>query len=309
MTNDYMSKYNTYLIELRNKGIDPKIISCAKIIKSASITNNEYDFDTDNIISGPYGELVKINYETNDIEIYDREDNYVSMRMIDLTNGELKEEQIDETNFLQDIDFFGAYLYNRVLDNEEKDYSKVRREVFKDTVKSDIRRLEEKNNSIRENLPELKKDLSRYLSDFYAHDAIRKIIDKIDESYEYKNNYKLFESEELSGDMLWLINNKLRLDFLKRENESFNNITIFPLVDLIEDYSKYNRKEENKVVVRCTKIMNSVYKSLNEFYLNRTSIKNKNYYTESDLIAPKRHMKLFLRRAKEIQKENDDEKY
>ena len=33
------------------------------------------------------------------------------------------------------------------------------------------------------------------------------------------NTYKEFESDDLSNDMVWLINNKLRLDFLKKETE------------------------------------------------------------------------------------------
>ena len=67
----YISKYNEYVRYLINIGIDPSLIEVSKVVDSAIKNNgNKLDFDTKNIIPGPFGELIKINYPDNQIEIY-----------------------------------------------------------------------------------------------------------------------------------------------------------------------------------------------------------------------------------------------
>lgn len=296
----YISKYNTFLDTLRSIGIDPLVLETNEIIDSVTRNNNEYDFNTKNIIPGPFGEIIKINYETNYIEIYSLQDYYYSKKVIDLSDGSLKLEEIGKTNPLKDITYFGYYLYNELLDIEEKDYSAVRRTIFNDKMKYSIKKLDDKNSKIREELPILKESITRYLSDFYAHDGVRRIIDKVDDAYNFRSNYKYFDSDELSGDTLWVINRKLRLDFLENEKVKFNSIDAFPLYDLIEEYSKYGKEKEDKIAFRINSITNKVYEKIDSFYKAKGEIQNKQCFYDGEIKSIKRHTLMFIRRTKEL---------
>ena len=302
MPEEYMTKYNILLRKLIEIGVDPKLVSVSHIIDSVSHSNNELDFDTTSIIPGPFGELVKINYSDKQIEIYSIEDIYFSEKVIDLETGELKYEKVDTTNFIEDINYYGGFLLEYLINNEEKDYSNERRIRFNNHTKCDIKKQEIKNDLIREELPKLKEGISSNLSDYYAHIGVRKIINQIDKTYSYRKTYKPFESDELSGDMLWIINNKLRLDFLKKEAEKFGTISIFPLVDLIEEYLDFDPNNK-KAVANCNKVIGNINNKLNYFYKIKSEINKNNGYLPVEEKYAKLNMKLFLKRARELNRE------
>ena len=277
MPEEYVSKYNTLLRRLVEIGVDPKLLAVSQIIDSVSHSNNELDFDTSSIVAGPFGELVKINYSDNQIEIYNIEDIYFSEKVIDLETGELRYEKVDTTNFIRDVNYYGNYLYNFLINSEEKDYSHERRIRFNNYTKCDIKKQEIKNDLIRSKLPKLKEGISSNLSDYYAHIGVRKILNQIDKAYSFRDNYKIFESAELSSDMLWVINNKLRLDFLKKEEEKFNCITMFPIVDLIEEYLEFDPNNK-KAISSCNRVIGNINNILNNFHRTKTEINRNNNY-------------------------------
>lgn len=297
-----ISKYNEFIRDLMRMGIDPNVISVSSIINRVVKTNNELDFDTNNIIPGPFGELIKINYNDNQIEIYSIDNFFFSEKIVDLNNGKVNYEKIGDINFLKDISFFGHYLYNFILDNIEKDYSKERRIKFNNHTKCEIKKQEIKNDLIKEELCKLRIRISPNLSNYYAHMGVRKIINQIEEAYSYRNTYKVFESDVLSGDVLWLINNKLRLDFLKKEAEKSNSISIFPLVDLFNEYEEYDSNNK-KAIINCNTVMDNTNYALNAFYKVKDEINKKNKYLSVEEKYAKLNMKLFLKRSKELNKE------
>ena len=304
MPEEYVSKYNTFLRRLIEIGVDPKLVSVSHIVDMVSHSNNEMDFDTNNIIPGPFGELVKINYLDNQIEIYSIENCFYSEKVIDLETGKAKQERVDVSNFLEDINYYGGYLFDYILNNEEKDFSSARRIRFNNHTKCEIKKQEIRNDLIREELPKLKTRISPNLSDYYAHMGVRKIINQIDKAYNYRDTYKVFESDDLTNDMVWLINNKLRLDFLKKEAEKSSGISIFPLVDLVEEYTECDPNNK-KAINNCNNVMNKVNYALNDFYKAKSEIIQSNKYLPVEEKYAKLNMKLFLRRAREINNEEE----
>lgn len=304
MPEEYVSKYNTLLRRLVEIGVDPKLITVSHIIDSVSHSKNELDFDTASIVPGPFGELVKINYSDNQIEIYTIEGVFYSEKVIDLETGELIYEKIDTTNFLEDLNYYGGYLFDYLIDNEEKDYSNERRIRFNNHTKCEIKKQEIKNDLIRQELPKLKEGISPNLSDYYAHIGVRKILNQIDKAYSFRDNYKIFESTKLSPDMLWVINNKLRLDFLKKEEEKFDCITMFPIVDLIEEYLDFDPNNK-KAITSCNRVIGNINNKLNNFHRVKTEISRNNSYLPVEEKYAKLNMKLFLRRARKLNKEEE----
>ena len=302
MPEEYLSKYNTFIRKLIEIGVDPRLVSFSHIIDMVSHSNNEVDFDTSNIIPGPFGELVKINYSDNQIEIYSIDNFYYSEKVVNLETGKAKQERVETSNFLDDINYYGTYLFDFIITSEEKDFSRVRRIRFNNHTKCEIKKQELTNDLIREELPKLKAKISSNLSDYYAHIGVRKIINQIDKVYNYRDTYKEFESDDLSNDMVWLINNKLRLDFLKEETEKSGSISIFPLVDLYNEYTEWDPNNK-KAINNCNVVMNRVNYALNNFYKEKSEIIQSNKYLPEEEKYAKLNMKLFLRRAKEINKE------
>lgn len=306
MRNDEISKYNTFLFTLKTIGIDPQIIQTHQIIDSAIKKNNENVFDTLDIIPGPYGELVKIDYDNNAIEIYNVQDYFYSKQVFNMNTGDIIFEEVGDKNLIKDIEYFEPFLYGKLIDNEEKDYSEVRRTMFNDKIKFTSKKMEDKNDLIRDKLPSLKEDVSKYLNDFYAHDGVRKIVDNIEDAYNYRGSLKIFDSDNLSNDMLWLINRKLRFDFLVLEKEKFNKINSFPLFDLVSDYSKYGRKKEDKIANRINKIATKVYTRIDLFNKEKENALKKNFFYDGEIKSIKRHTYMYVRRTKEL---NEKEEY
>lgn len=300
-----IAKYNNYVQRLAKIGVEPRILASSAVISSATFKNNDDDFETKNIISGPFGELIKINYDERNIEIYSLEQDNFMRKVIDMDDENHMEVTIFNYDLIEDINFFGHFIFNKLLDIEEKDYSAVRREVFKDKIKFSMIRQEENNKLVRDELDMLKSDISKYMRDFYAHDGVRKIIDKIDSIKNLKEEFKPFETDKVSRDTLWLINNKLKLDFLEEETEKFSSIDVFPLIDLIDDYSKYDREDTNKIVKRLTKVMNSVYDRVSVYTKNKDKIFSNRQYSDKEIKTLKRHSLLYIRRSKEIRKGED----
>ena len=306
MRNDEISKYNTFLFTLKTIGIDPQIIQTHQIIDSAIKKNNENVFDSLDIIPGPFGELIKVDHDNNAIEIYKIQDYFYSKQVFNIDTGDIIFEEVGDKNIIKDMGYFEPFLYRKLMDNEEKDYSEVRRVMFNDKIKFSSKRIEEKNDLIRKELPELKENISKYLNDFYAHDGVRKIVDKIEDAYNYRGTYKMFDSDNLSNDMLWLINRKLRFDFLVSEKEMFDKISPFPLFDLVTDYSKYGREKEDRIANRINNIASKVYTQIDSFNNRKNEISKKMVFFDGEMKSIKRHTLMYVRRTKEL---NDKEKY
>ena len=313
--------YKDYIEDLIGKGIDPNLIEMSDVLRLCTEDEEtcSYDFSTDNIISGPFGELIKIDYRSNKAIVYytDIEDIY-SIFEVDLSTGKiigeigdldtLFDDQIfsQERNVHTDKLFLGSDLYEMIKDDEKYDYSPVYRTVNKDYLEDEINVMKKQNQLSRLKLPKIKKELEPYLNDFYCHDAVRKIIDRINDALEYKEEIKEFKSVELEPEMAKIIALKLKRDSLKKESEMFSRIDAFPLVDLILEYEAYNAPKTDKIANKITKVYNEVYSILSKYYDYRIDLINKkSEFSNQDKLKSK-HTLLLLKRFNEIEEKRDN---
>lgn len=312
--------YKDYIEKLIVKGINPNLIEMSDVLRLCTEDEEtcSYDFNTDNIVSGPMGELIKIDYKNNKAIVYytDIEDVY-SFFEVDLTTGsvigeigdldDLFDDQIfsQERNIFTDRLFLGSELYDLIKNKEKYDYSSVYRTVSKDYLQDEINVRKKQNELSRLKLPKLKKKLEPFLNDFYCHDAVRRIIDKIDNAFEYKED-KEFKSIELDDEMTEIIALKVKRDSLKKESEMFARIDAFPLVDLMLEYKAYNSPKTDKIASKITKVYNEVYSILNNYFNYRIDLINNEEEFSNQNSLKSKHTLLLLKRFNEIEKANNN---
>lgn len=307
--------YHNYANELYKKGICPDIIVVKDIIKL--LTEDEdslkYNFSTKNIISGPYGELIKINKEKGTIEIYNsytierddylKEYNY-SLRIFDLETGLMfPDGELGNLSTSTDsIDLYGEETFDYIDELSINDFSDFHRRSFMEDELLDIKRLEFANQSSRGKVLDLKEKIFKVAKKYckrndFINDGIAKIICNIDNAYTKHLEKKLFSSSILDNKIVETINNKLYLDFLKEENEAYSKISITPIIDIIEEYKAYHTPKTDLIAKKYINISKKISEVLDPFIFYRINIRN-HQMSSKDIneLYQKRHKALIKRR-------------
>ena len=306
--------YKDYADGLLKKGITPEIISIADVIKlcTEDQDDNKYDFNLDNIVAGPNGELIKINRYRDTIEIYNSiMDNYFTVRVYSLESGLLFDDGIMgyETSPIDSIMLYGINEYNKINLLVGNDFSEYNREVVKDRDNINIKILEFSNKLSRTRLTELKENIIKIKKKYckrndFINPGIDTVINNIDFAYKKHSDIKKFKSDILDEDTKEIINRKLYLDGLKEESSAYSQITIFPIVEIINEYKEYNAQKTDKLVKKYNIILNKVYEELNKFYNFRIDLKN--HLVDSNDIneMSKKHRMLYLKRMRQLNDNN-----
>lgn len=309
-----MKLYKDYADGLLKKGVSPEIICIADVIKLCTEDQDDckYDFNLDNIVAGPNGELIKINKYRDTIEIYNSiMDNFFTVRVYSLESGLLFDDGVMgyETSPIDSIMLYGINEFNKLNLLIGNDFCEYNREVIKDRDNINTKILEFSNKLSRSKLTELKENIYKIKKKFcrrndFINPGIDTVISNIDSAYKKHSEIKKFKSEELSDETKEIINRKLYLDGLKEESLSYSQITIFPIVEIIKEYKEYNAKKTDKLVKKYNIILNKVYEELNKFYNFRIDLKN--HLVDSNDIneMSKKHKMLYLKRMKQLKDNN-----
>ena len=310
--------YSKYAHDLYQKGVNPDIIVVSDIIKILTEDDEKfkYDFSTDNIISGPFGELIKINRKKGTVEIYDsytvesdyglKEYNY-SVRIFDLNTGLLFEDgelSSVSTNY-ESILLYGEDEYNYLSQLSNEDFSAYQREVSLDMDEIDIRRLEQANKAARDKVKGLKdklfKTAKKYCKKYdYINEGITKIIENIDIAYRKHSEMKSFSSPDLDEDIVNIINRKLYLEELTEESEAFSKISIFPITEIIEEYKAYHTPKTDKLAKKYIFISRKIAEVLDPFIYFRIDFRNHQMSSKDISKMHNNHYKKLIKRRDEL---------
>lgn len=307
--------YKDYVEGLLKRGISPEVISISDVIKLCTEDDEDckYDFSLDNIISGPNGELIKINKFRDTIEIYNSiMEDYFTVRVYSLETGKLFDDGVMgyDTTFVDSVALYGVDTNNYINNLINNDFCEYNREVLKDRDNINIKILElcnrlskSKLNDLKENILKVKKRYCKKKD--YINDGIDTIINNIDIASKKHSEIKKFKSNELDEGTVEIINRKLYLDDLTEESLAYSKITIFPIVDIINEYKAYKTPKTDKLVKKYNFILGKVYDELNKFYDYRIDIRSHLVNSKDITEMSKRHRSLYLRRKKEI---NDNQR-
>jgi hypothetical protein len=307
--------YEKYAHELYKKGINPDILVVADIIKilTEDDVNFKYNFNNNNIISGPFGELIRINYRDNILEIYDsytvegddkfKEYNY-SLRLFDLNTGLLCDDckLYSYSNQMESISLYGLEEFKRLDFLSKEDFSPYEREIFLDREDIDIKRLESSNRAARNKVKELKGKLFKVSKRYckkndYILEGVNKIINMIDNAYSKHAEVRTFDSPILDQDTIDMINKKLYLDKLSEESEAFSKISILPITEIIEEYKAYHTPKTDKIAKKYILISRKIAEVLDQFIYFRIDFrKHQISAKEIDEMMETRYKKLIKRR-------------
>lgn len=313
-------EYQRYTRDLIRKGVSPSIVCISDVIRLVTEDEDKacYNFNTDNIVSGPFGELIKVNDEKGIVEIYNSiMDGFFSLKIYDLETGEMLPdgELGKEYSFYDSIDFFGYDEYQNLMDYVDNDFSQCHREIQLDKNKINISRLELSNKLAREKLKELKlkekllevakKSCKRY--DYVNEalgDALGKIMANIDDAYNKHSEMKAFDSKILDEETIEIINYGLYLNRLTEESNAYSKISILPMTDVISSYIAYNTPKTKKIARKLIRISKKVSCILDPFIYSRIDVRN-HLLNSSDIDRmSEKHKRLLLRRRDELDKSN-----
>ncbi len=319
--------YRDYANNLIKKGISPSIIVSSDIIKLLTEDEDrmDYNFKTDNIISGPYGDLIRINKEQGIIEIYnsitvekysDYKEYYYSLKLFDLETGDLLSdgELGYYSSTLEAIDLYGEEEYEYLDNLEKNDFSDVHRLISKDKDEYNINRLELSNELARVKLKDLREKLFNVAKIYckgcdHIVRGIGKIVSNIDDAYKKHSEIKEFRSLELDEETIQIINRKLYLDGLKEESEAYSRISIFPITDIIKEYKEYNAPVTDKIANKYIKISRKIAEVLDPFSYYRCKIRNHQKSMEEIEEMFEKHRVLLLKRRDELDMTNSWDSY
>ena len=307
-------QYGEYANKLIKKGISPTIVRINDVIRL--LTEDEerfgYSFNTDNIVSGPNGELIRINTRTGIVEIYNSIiDDYYSLRVYDIETGELLPdgELNGSSNWVDSLNMFGEEKYYELLDLEENDFSKEYGDKDKDFNEIDIRNREIYNDYTRTRLKET--NIRQKLFDFsnkysrrynYVKEAIDKIILYIDDATSKRAKIEEFKSPKLTPETNEIICRKIYHVRLREESEAYSRISEAPIMDIIEEYKAYKTPKTDKIAKKYIKLSSKVNDILYPFIASRIQLLGKQTNAEDFEQLERKHQIKFLKRRNELDK-------
>ena len=303
-------EYEKYTNALIKKGVSPSIVCVGDVIRLLTEDEDElrYNFNTDNIESGPNGELIKINIKKSTIEVYNSiMDNYFSLRVYDMDTGKLFDdgELGKEYTDYYSIKLYGEELFNNIEDKVINDYSDCYRIMNKDKEDINIKMLEMTNKLAHPKLTGLRERVINISKKYCKGDpvitsAVGKIIEQIDEAYYKHSTFKKFFSLEMDEEMVEIINRNIYLQSLKEESETYSKISIFPITELIEEYKAYKVPKTDKLAKKYLLISKKINEALNPFFEYRVDVRN-HLFTSKDIDElSKNHTKMLLKRRDEL---------
>lgn len=303
-------KYRDYADSLIKKGISPTIVKVGNIIRLLTEDENafNYDFSTKNIVSGPFGELIKVDRKQGIVEIYNSiMDDHYSLRVYDIDNGKLLPdgELYSYYSEYESKDLYGEEEYNYLLDLEKNDFYDCHRTINRDKDNLNIERLELTNKIDREKSKDLKVKLLELTKKYCnrhdrINDGIAKIISYIEEAYSVHYGTKEFTSNELDSETVEIINRQIYLDSLREESEAFSKISIIPITDIIAEYKAYNAPGTDKIVEKYINISRKISTILDTFIYNRIYVRKRLKSSEEIDQMTEKHRKLLLKRRDEL---------
>lgn len=307
-------QYGEYADKLIKKGISPSIVIISDVIRL--LTEDEerfgYTFNTDNIVSGPYGELIKINTRSGIIEIYNSiMDDYYSLRVYDIETGELLPdgELSCSTNWVDSLTMYGEEKYYGILDLQNNDFSKEYGDKDKDYNEIDISNREIYNDYTRTRLKET--NIRQRLYDFsqkyarrynYVGEAVNKIILYIDDAISKRAKIPKFSSPKLSLETNEIINRKLYQVRLREESEAYSRISEAPIMEIIEEYKAYKTPKTDKIAKKYIKLSSKINDILYPFIFSRIQLLSKQTNVEDFERLERKHQIKFLKRRNELDK-------
>lgn len=306
-------EYQKYAYSLIKKGVSPSIVCIADIIQILTEDDSgKYNFNTDNIISGANGELIRIDNKNGIIEIYNSfMDDYFTLKLYDIETGELLDdgELGKEVNSFKSIVLYGYDVYESILDKIENDFSDCNREISKDRDNINIKMLELTNRLAKSKLLGLKDRVLKVANKYckrndYINVGVDKIIANINDAYHKHSQIKEFKSSCIEQETVDIINRKLYLDGLKEESEAYSKISIFPITEIIEEYQAYKAPKTDKIAKKYIFISNKINEVLRPFCDFRVDIRS--HLLNSDEIEEisEKHRKLLLKRRDELDEAN-----
>lgn len=303
-------EYQKYADKLLDKGISPAIVSIAEVIKILTLDEEkfDYDFNTNNIVSGADGELIRIDRENGTVEIYNCFiEDFFSLKVYDLETGKIFEDgtlymDIDRYD---SIDLFGYDKYLYFGDCIIRDYSDCYREINRDKEEIDIHMLELYNKLSKSKLMNLKENLLKVAYRYCKKDTnmnkgVGKILSDIDTAYHMHSKPKQFHSDELDIEMVEIINRNLYLNSLKEESYAYSKISILPIIDVIEEYKAYKTSKTDKLVKKYIFISKKLNEVLSPFSDYRIELRNSLVNSKDINRMEQKHKKILINRKNEI---------
>ena len=304
--------YGKYADKLIKKGISPTIVCISDVIRL--LTEDEercgYCFNTDNIVAGPEGELIKINTRDGIVEIYNSiMSDYYSLRVYDIATGELLPdgELSSSSNWVDSLNMYGEEKYYELLDLESNDFSKEYREKDRDFNEIDIRnreiyndytRTRLKETNLRQRLVEFSNKYSRRYN--YVAEAMNKIILYIDDATSRRAKIEEFKSSKLRPETNEIISRKLYQIRLMEEAEAYSKISEAPIMEIIEEYKAYMTPKTDKIAKKYIKLSTKVNDILYPFITSRLQLLGKQTNAEDFERLERKHQIKFLKRRNEL---------
>ena len=307
-------QYCEYADKLIKKGISPSIVIISDVIRL--LTEDEercgYTLNTDDIVAGPEGELIKINNRDGIVEIYNSIINdYYSLRVYDIETGELLPdgELSNSNSWVDSLSMYGEEKYYELLDLEVNDFSKIYGDKDKEFNEIDIKNREVYNEYTRKRIRET--GIRQRLFDFsqkyarrynYVGDAVKKILLYIDDACAKKATVTEFNSSKLPVETNQIISRKLYQIRLREESEAYSRISEAPMMDLVEEYKAYKTPKTDKIARKYIKLSSKVNDILYPFISSRIQLLGKQTSAEEFEKLEKKYQYRFLKRRNELDK-------
>lgn len=308
-------EYKKYIKTLISKGVCPSILLVGDIIKLLTEDEDDvkYNFNTDNIESGPMGEIIRVNIKNGTVEIYNSiMENYFSLRVYNINTGKIFEdgELYSEYSTFYSKNLLGDEIFAYVENHMANDYMDCNRIMSIDKENINIKMLELTNRLSHAKLLDLKERLlnaaKKYCKDDVVISAgVGKIVENIDSAYYMHSQFKKFESEELDEETTEIINRNIYLQNLKEESEAYSRISIFPITEIIEEYKAYNAKKTDKLAKKYTYISRKINEVLSPFCEYRVDVRNHLLTTKDIDEMNENHLKLLIKRSNELENKDD----
>lgn len=310
--NDYVK----YASDLLKKGINPSIVVIGDIIRLLTEDDDklDYNFNTDNIVSGQGGELIKINKEKGTIEIYNSIiDNFFTLKVYDLETGKMFDdgELGKEVYDLESINLFGEEGYEYLLNYIDNDFSDCNRMISQDREEINIQMLELTNklsksklkqNDIRGKIVKIAKKHCK--NNNYLLETIGIIVNNIDNALDKHSDIKEFNSPVLSNETVDIINRKLYYLGLKEESEAYSKISIWPITEIIQEYRAYHTPKTDKIADHYLFVSKKINEVLSSFENYRVDIRGHLLSSNDIDRMSEKHSKLLLKRRDELDNSN-----
>ena len=307
-------QYGEYADKLIRKGISPSIVIISDIIRLLTEDEDKKDFtlNTDDIVAGPEGELIKINNKNGIVEIYNSiMTDYYSLRVYDIATGELLPdgELSNTSSWVDALSMYGEEKYYELIDLEYNDFSKVYSYKDKACDEIDIKNREVYNNYSRTRIREtgIRQRLYDFLQKYnkrynYVGEAVNKILHYINDAISKRAKIVEFKSPKLSVETNQIISRKLYQIRLREESEAYSRISEAPIMELVEEYKAYKTPKTDKIAQKYIKLSSKVNDILYPFIASRIQLLSKQTSAEECDAIEKTFQQKLLRRRYELDK-------